>query len=1100
MNQKFTFLRFFYLALFLYSFNLSAQVTSSNISGVVTDDKNESLPGATIIAVHVPSGTKYVAVSDVNGRYILPFVRVGGPYKVTVSFVSFKEQSKEGINANLGTSANVNFKLLNTENQLDEIVIKSDKSDIFSSGRTGASTTIGKEAISSMPTIGRTINDFTRLTPQASGKSFGGQDTRLNNITIDGAVFNNGFGLGDQPGARTGISPISLDAIEEVQVNIAPFDVRQTGFTGAGINAVTRSGNNKFQGSLFTMLRSNSKAFIGTKADGQTVNISEFKKNVYGFRLGGPIIKDKLFFFVNTELESLTSPGTTWLANRGQTGSNVTRVLATDLDGVSAQMAKLGFATGPYENYNFKTTGNKFLARLDWNINQKNKFNIRFSKLDGGSENPISNSASAGSGNRSQSANAMSFFNSGYVLNEDYFSTLAELNTNISSKLSNNLIIGYTDNNEDRAYLSDKVFPTIDILDGNNRTYISSGFDPFTPNNLLNYNTFQVFDNLTYYSGKHTITGGVALERFVSNNSFYSASNGVYVFNNLADFYKATDAYIANPGDPKSDVKLNAFQYRFDFGGGAVPPLQTMRATTPGVYLQDEYQVKPNLKLTLGLRVDVPIVDQTSLENTVVSKLPFLDERGSSQNYNTGKLPTNNPLWSPRVGFNWDVKNDKTIQVRGGTGVFTGRPPFVWLSNQIGNNGILSGFTNNATNVQFTLDPAKYKPATADPYAAATFDIAVADQNYKFPQVWKSNLAVDYKLPGGVIATGELLYSKNINAVQYVNTNLNPASRVFEGPDKRPRFAGGTANRVNSRVTNNIVLKSTDAGYSYSATIKLEKPFNNGFYAMGAYTFGETKDLTSAGSIAFGSWTGNSIYSSPNTPELSYSNFDQRHRAIAALNYKLNYGGDFGGSTTFSLFYEGRNLGRYSLGYAGDMNLDGVFNNDLMFVPNNGTDMTFLPLTVTSVVNNVSTSTVFSPQQQAEAFDKFISSNSQLNALRGTNVSRNGLTLPWYNSADIGILQEVKLKSGQNENALQIRFDILNVANLFNDKWGVLKNTSTRFPLSSAGVNATSGVPQFRMATQQVDGKPVLLKDSYLPSISTGSVWGAQLTLRYIFN
>lgn len=1094
MNQKTTFMRIALMAFFgmVLSFSGIAQVTSSAISGVVTDSKKEGLPGATIVALHVPSGTKYAAMSDVNGRYVIPAVRVGGPYKVSVTFIGFKDQSKDGVIANLGTAANVSFILADNNTTLDELVVRSEKSDIFSSGRTGAATTIGKEQINSMPTIGRTINDFTRLTPQASGKSFGGQDTRLNNITIDGAVFNNGFGLGDQPGARTGISPISLDAIEEVQVNIAPFDVRQTGFTGAGINAVTRSGNNQVQGSVFTMFRDNGKSFIGTTANGETVNIADFKKNVYGFRLGGPIIKDKVFFFVNAELESLTSPGNTWLANRGQTGSNVSRVLASDLDGVSAQMAKLGFETGPYENYNFKTTGNKFLGRIDWNINQKNKFNIRVSKLDGGADNPISNSASAGAGNRSFSANAMSYFNSGYILNEDYFSTLAELNTTISNKLSNNLIVGYTINNEDRAYLSDKVFPTIDILDGSNRTYISSGFDPFTPNNLLNYNTFQIFDNLSYYAGKHTITGGVALERFTSNNSFYAASNGVYVFNTLADFYKATDAYLANPANPISDVKLNAFQYRFDFAGGSAPPLQTMKATTPGLYIQDEYQARPNLKFTLGLRVDVPFIEQTSLENTVVSGLTFKDETGASVKYNTGVLPSGNPLWSPRFGFNWDVKSDKSIQVRGGSGIFTGRPPFVWLSNQIGNNGILSGFTNNATGVQFTLDPGKYKPATADPYAASTFDIAVADENYKFPQVWKTNLAIDYKLPGGIIATGEFIYSKNINAVQYLNANLKEPVATFAGPDARPRFAGGTANRLNSNITNNIVLKSTNQGYGYQATIKLEKPFSNGLFAMAAYTFGETKDLTSAGSIAFGSWTGNQIYSSPNKPELSYSNFDQRHRAIAALNYKLNYGGKIGGSTTFSLFYEGRNLGRHSLGYAGDMNLDGVFNNDLMFIPNKGSDMTFLPLTVSGKT--------FSPVEQAAAFEKFISSNDQLDALRGTYAKRNAFTLPWYNSADFGILQEIKVKTGNSINALQVRFDILNVANLLNDKWGVLKITSTRLPLSSAGVNNTTGTPQFRMATQQKGGVPVLLEDSYVPSISTGSLWGAQLTVRYSFN
>jgi hypothetical protein len=1092
MNQKTTFLRNAGMLLLglVMTFTAFSQVTSSSITGIVTDGAGEGLPGATVVATHVPSGSKYGTVTDVNGRYAIPSVRVGGPYKVSVTFVGFKDQTKEGIIANLGTSANVNFKLSDNSTSLDELVVKSDKSDVFSSGRTGAATTIGKDAITSMPTIGRTINDFTRLTPQASGKSFGGQDTRLNNITIDGAVFNNGFGLGDQPGARVGISPISLDAIEEVQVNIAPFDVRQTGFTGAGINAVTRSGNNTVQGSVFTMFRDNGKAFLGTKVNDETLTNATFKKNVYGFRLGGPIIKDKLFFFVNAELESLTTPGTTWLANRGQTGSNITRTLASDLDAVSAQMAKLGFETGPYENYNFSTTGNKFLARVDWNINPKNKFNIRVSKLDGGSQNPISNSSSAGSGNRGNNSSSMSYFNSGYILNEDYFSTLAELNTTVSSKLSNNLIVGFTKNNEDRAYLSDKVFPTIDILQDNS-TYISAGFDPFTPNNLLNYSTFQFFDNLTYYAGKHVITGGIALESFKSNNSFYAASNSAYVFNSLADFYTATNAYLANPSNPSPTVTLNKFQYRFDFAGGQAPPLQVMKATTPGVYIQDEFQAKPNLKLTYGLRVDIPIVEQTSLENTVVTGLTFKDETGASVKYNTGVLPSGNPLWSPRVGFNWDVKSDKTLQIRGGSGIFTGRPPFVWLSNQIGNNGILAGYTTDTKGVAFTLDPTRYKPAGADPYAASTFDIAVADKNYKFPQVWKTNIAADYKLPGGIIATGEFVYTKNINAVQYINANLVAPTATFAGPDARPRFAGGTANRINSKITNNIVLKSTNQGYGTQSTIKLEKPFGNGLYAMAAYTYSATKDITSAGSIAFGSWTGNAIYGGPNTAELTNSNNNLRHRAIAALNYKVNYGGKLGGATTFSVFYEGRNLGNYSLVYAGDMNLDGISNNDLIYVPNKASDMTFVALTAGGKT--------YSPEEQAAAYDKFISQNSQLDAMRGSYAKRNSIQMPWYNSTDISVTQDIKLKTGNSSNALQVRFDILNVGNLLNSKWGVVKTLTTNRPLTSAGVTA-AGVPTFRMATQQVNGQTVLLQDSYVPSISTGSVWGSQLSIRYTFN
>ncbi len=1095
MIKKFTLGRlvFMLIGFFVISNLALAQVTTSAISGNVSDNKGEALPGATVVALHVPSGTKYGTITDVDGRYIMPAVRVGGPYKVSVTFVGFQAEVVDGVIANLGSSANVNFKMVEDGQTLQEVIVRSSKSDVFSSERTGAATTIGKDAIAALPTVGRSINDFTRLTPQSSGKSFSGQDSRLNNITIDGAVFNNGFGLGDQPGARTGVAPISLDAIEEIQVNVAPYDVRQSGFTGAGVNAVTKSGTNELSGSVFYMTQKNSKTYFGSKVKGEDLPLNYPSKEILGFRLGGALVKNKLFFFVNGEFEKFSSPATTWVANRGQSGSNVTRVLATDLDRVSAQMSKLGFETGPYENFNLNTVGNKFLARLDWNISDKHKFNLRYSMLDGGSDQLISNSNSAGFGPRRTVSDAMSYRNSGYIINEDIKSLIGELNSTLSNKLANTLILGYTSNNEDRAYFSSPVIPTIDIqVDG--KTYISSGFDPFTPNNLLNYRTIQFADNLTYFAGKHTVTAGVAVENFISNNSFYSASNGVYVFNSVDDFMSATDAYLANPASPASVATLKRFEYRYGFSNDPIPPLQVMKATTPGVYFQDDIQLTPNFKLMAGLRVDIPILEQTALENTYVSGVSFKDETGASVKYNTGVLPSGNPLWSPRLGFNLDVKGDKTLQFRGGTGIFTGRPPFVWLSNQVGNNGVLSGFTrqDNSTNA-FTLDPSVYKPAGSDPYApGTTFDIAVADENYKFPQVWRTNLAVDQKLPGGVIATAEFILNKNINAVYYINANQKETVGQFAGPDTRERYQGSsTANRLDSRIVRNIVLKSTNQGYGYSASLKLEKPFTNGFFAMAAYNFGVNKDLTSAGSIASGSFEGNATVHGNNFPELAFSDNDQRHRVISSLSYKLNYGTKFGGSTQISLFYEGRNQGRYSYVYSGDMNQDGISNNDLVYIPNTASELTFLTLT--------SGGKTFTPEEQKAAFDKYINQDPYLSKHRGEYSQRNGALLPWIHQVDLGVVQNINIMTGGKMNTLQVRFDILNFGNMLNNNWGSYTNFVQNRILTSAGPTA-AGVPQYRLSTQTIGGQTQLLQDSFLPSISTASVWRAQLGLRYIFN
>ncbi len=1091
MNRKGLLFKAACLTLFAFvlislSGQVQAQVTSSSISGQVTDNKGAALPGATVVATHLPSGSQYGTVTNESGRYTIPSVRVGGPYKVVVTYVGYNEQVKENIFANLGTAANVSFNMLDEGTQLGEVTVSSSRSDIFSSERTGAATTISKELLNSLPTVGRTINDFTRLTPQGNGRSFGGQDSRLNNITIDGAVFNNGFGLGDQPGGRTGVAPISLDAIEEVQVNIAPFDVRQSGFTGAGINAVTRSGTNQITGSVFHLFSNNK--MVGTKAGEQDFTASDFTKQVTGFRIGAPLIKNKLFLFVNGEWEKRVDPAdlNNWVADRGQGGNNVTRVKATDLDALSTFMRdKYGLETGGYENLNLNTMGNKFLARLDWNINRNHKFNVRFSYLNGGSENLISNSSSAGFGSRRTNANSMSFKNSGYVLNEDILSLVGELSSNFGGKLSNSLIMGFTSNNEDRSYLTPGLFPTIDILE-NGSTYMSVGMDPFTPNNLLNYKTFQFIDNLSYYVGKHTITAGISVERFTSNNSFYSASNGVWVYNSLADFYASANG--------ATNVNTRRFQYRYSLQGGDVPPLQQLKVLYPGAYIQDEFQATPNLKLTAGIRVDVPIFGNTALENPITRDYNFRLPDGASVQTNTANLPDARPLWSPRVGFNWDVTGEKITQIRGGTGVFSGRPPFVWISNQIGNNGVLTGFldSQNATAFPFTTDPGKYAPTTAD-ISRATFDLATTDKAYKFPQIWRTNFAVDQKLPGGLIGTFEVIIDKNVNVTKYYNINQKDiGTTTFAGPDNRPRYAGNAAaNRLNTNVTRNIYLTNSNKGGSSMFTFKLERPFTKGLYAMGAYTYGNTKDLTSAGSIASGSFEGNPTVNGNNFAGLSFSNGDQRHRAIASVSYRINYGGDFGGSTQFGFFYEGRNQGRYNYSYNGDMNGDGIFNNDLIFVPKNASDLRFLPLTTGGQT--------FSPEQQATAYEAFIKQDPYLSSIRGQYSERNGGIAPWRHTFDFSVVQEFYINIAGTRNTFQLRADILRAGNAINRNWGIGDNLVNSRPITSAGT-AADGTPQFRMTTQNKNGQAVLIQDTFVKSSGIGDVWQAQIGLRYTFN
>jgi hypothetical protein len=1087
------------LVLIIQQNSYAQGVTTASMTGFIQDDKGEGLPGANVVAIHVPSGTQYGTSTQVNGRYNIPGMRTGGPYKVTVSFVGYKEQIKENIYLNLGTAANVSFTMVEDGKELSEVVVTATRNDVFSSERTGAATNIGKEALNSMPTLSRSLNDFTRLTPQASGNgTFGGADNRFNNITIDGSIFNNSFGLAGQPGGRTNTSPISLDAIEEVQVSLAPYDVRQAGFTGAGVNAVTKSGTNELSGSMFYNIRN--QQFVGTKAKENDVITQDFNNTQYGFRLGGPIIKNKLFFFANAEIERRSSPGTNFRANTGgeTVTGNVTRVLQSDLDQLSAFMReRFNYETGPYQGYNNELKGDKFLIKLDYNINDRHKLSVRYTWLNSQSDILLSNSTTVG-GDRRSNLNSLNYKNSNYIQGEKIRSIIGELNSNFKGKFSNNLIIGYTYQNEDRVPVG-QFFPLIDILQGG-QNYISLGFEPFTPNNKLDYSTFQMQDNLTYYGRKHTITGGFNVERFAFNNVFFPFSNGSFAYNSLQDFYSAANAFLTNPNATVSPVQARRYRLNYSALPGGAEPVQPTRVTYVGAYLQDEFQAAENFKLTFGVRFDIPFFDNTGYRNPVVEGLTFRDETNAATRYSTDKLPDPAILWSPRLGFNWDVFNNKTTQIRGGSGIFTGRPAFVWISNQIGNNGVLTGLTDiqNTTAFPFSPDVRRYIPA--NPTLPPSFNLALTDPNFRFPQIWRTNIAVDQQLPWGVIGTVELIYSRDVNGVYYIDANREAATTNFTGPDSRPRFPGSglagaalnNAVRINDNVTDAIVLKNNNKGSAFNFTVKLEKPFSKGFNAMVAYNYGASRNLVDPGSIAFSSWTGYSTVRGNNLPDAAFSNNDQRHRIIGAISYRLDYGI---GATSFNLFWEGRNQGRFTYSYNGDMNGDGVNGNDLLYIPRNASETVFLPLTV----GTGAAARTFSPQEQADAFERFIQQDEYLNSRRGQYAERNGAIIPWIYQADFSIIQDFYVKIGGKRNTFQIRADINNVGNLINKNWGVGRAIFTTTPLAAAGVNA-QGVPQFRMVNVGTTTDPRLPSETYRNRTTLGDVWQAQLSLRYIFN
>ena len=1080
----------------------SQGVTTSAVTGLIVDNQNNPLPSANIIAVHDPSGTTYGTASRANGRYSIPGMRVGGPYTITVSFVGFEKQAKGNVFLNLGVATDVDFVLQTQGIQTEEVTVVGKRDAIFSSDRTGAATSIDLGTIQAIPTISRRIQDLIRLSPFSTGSSFAGQDNRLNNFTVDGSYFNNSFGLAGSPGDRTGVSPISLDAIEQVQINVAPYDVRQGNFVGAGINTVTKSGNNDISGSVYYNYRH--QGLVGLEAGDLSYNPGTFKYNLIGVRLGGPVIKNKLFFFGSFEDDTQTSPGTTFRANNGGEAAvgSVTRVLASDLNSLSSYLkSNFGYETGPYQGYDFEIPSTRFLARLDYNLNDNNKLSLRYTHLDSQTDQLVSNSSSLGVGSRRGSNNSLNFQNSNYIILENIRSIIGEWNSRLTDNLANNLILGYTYNDESRESRG-TLFPLVEILDGDigagTINYTTFGFEPFTPNNELRYKTFQLQNNLTWYLTNHYITFGISGEKYESENVFFPGSQSAYVYRSLSDFYADANASLQNPNRDSSNINLRRFQVRWSNIPGQDKPVQPLKVFYAGAYAQDEWQVNRKLKMTLGLRIDIPFFEATGYKNANADALSFRDEEGNSVKYETEKLPDANPLFSPRVGFNWDVWGDRSTQLRGGSGIFTGKPAYVWISNQIGNTGVLTGFlqADNTNKYPFSPDPNHYKPTNVTGAPASSYELALTDPDFKFPQLWRTNIAVDQLLPMGLVGTFEFLYSRDVNGISYINANLPAAQSSFSGVDNRPKW---TSNRINSNVSNATVLKNQSEGYSYNIAATVEKTFDRGWYAKFGYSYGVSKNTVDPGSIAFGSWSGNQISGDPNNPSVAYSNAfgggTPGDKVFLGVSYRAEYF-NFG-ATTISLYWGGvKNsifgYSNYSYTFSGDLNGDGSTNNDLIYIPRDPSEMNFEQYT--------SSGRTFTVADQITAWNAYIENDEYLRRNRGEYAERGAASLPMVFRADLSIIQEVFANFLGKRNSLQFRADVINFGNLLNKDWGVGErftwgSNNNVQPLVSRGADANGKVLyRFRNTGNELKTDPLS------PSNFIEDVFQIQFSARYNFN
>jgi len=1096
-------------------------VTTGAITGIVSDSQQQPVAGASVIAIHEPSGTTYEGVTRGDGRFSIPGMRVGGPYTVTVAYVgaggtAFAPETQADVSVNLGVGTDLEFSVVPIAVQ-EEVTVTAQTDPVFSSTRTGAATSVSRADIALLPTISGRISDVTRLTPQATGSSFAGQDNRQNNMTVDGSYFNSSFGLGQgQPGGRTLVAPISLESIEQVQVSVAPFDVRQGNFIGGAVNTVTRSGTNQFTGSVYYRMRN--EDYVGTEARGLTVNPGTFTFRNTGVWVGAPIVRNKLFVFGNYENEEKAAPLHTFTANAGgqPVGGSVSRVLASDLDTLSAFLKQnFSYSTGGYQNLPAETPAKRYLVRGDYNLDNSNKISFRYSQLDSSDGKILSGSTSAGLG-RTLGTGFLPFEASNYAQLENIRSGVGEWNSVLGSSMSHSLIAGYTTNNENRRDPG-KLFPFVDILAADGTTYASFGSEPFTPNNELLFHTYQVQDNVTKFTNRHSLTVGGTLQRYQSDNSFFNCcKQSAYVYNSLTDFYADANGFLANPNRTTSPVTPRRFQVRWMNIPGLDKPLQTLKVWYGGAYAQDEWRPKRNLTVTAGVRFDVASFDNTTYPNPNADALTFRDETGAAVQYSSGRLPEPKTLWSPRAGFNWDVAGDQQTQVRGGTGVFTGPPLYVWISNQLGNTGVLQGslLEDNPRTRPFSPDIDRYKPANVTGAPAASYELDVTDNSFKFPQVWRTNIAVDRRLPGGITGTAEFVYNRDVNGIYYINANLPAAQSAFVGVDVRPRWtgvacaaptAGPCVTRINNaagnQVTAAIVMKNQSVGSSWNASGTLSKALYHGLTLKGAYSYGDAKNTIDPGSTAVSSWGLNQTRTDPNNPGLGRSQSAQGHRVFAQTSYSRSYFGF--GATTIAAFWEaspslngaGSGIGTTaSYVFAGDMNGDGGSGNDLIYIPRNTSEMNFVAFTAGGVT--------FTPEQQAQAFEAYINQDKYLRKHRGEYAERGGVWNPLVKRMDLSITQDVFRNIGGNRNAGQFRVDFTNFGNLLNHNWGVSQRLVVPITqaygaqiLTNPGVDAQGRVT-YRLAT--ASGQ--LVTKTFQSQSTLSDVYQFLLSFRYSFN
>lgn len=1068
--------------------------TTSGMNGMVVDSNGEPIPGATVIAVHKPTNAQFGNVTDITGNYRLSNMNVGGPYTITISFVGFETFTQPNVYLDLGQTYRLDTQLSDEVTTLEAVEVIATSGDVFDGNRSAPATVVNDYTIHQLPTVSRDLNDFTRLTPLANTNvgidgaiSFGGLNNRYNSVFIDGAATNDYFGLASNGtnGGQTGISPISVDGIEQFQVVLAPYDVTQGGLAGAGISAVSRTGSNEFEGSAWYLV-SNEGLAGKTPTDDPNVErtkLADFSNKTYGVRIGGPIVKDKLFFFALAEIQRDETPQPFALSE--YLGDADAAVLNSVGDLVRNQY---GYEPGAWEQTSNKLDGEKFMLNLDWNINRKHKLAVRYRFTKATQVGP------------DRSSNTLvNFSNSGQTFPSTTNNGSIELKSNFSNS-SNSLLLGITTVRDDRE-VTGQPFPSISIDDGANGASIVLGGEPFSHSNVVNQDVITLTNNFNLYRGRHTLTFGTHNEYFSIFNVFLPFHPPQYTFSSTDKFLQSIpEAYLFLYGHEQFDEQQ---------GDDAISVAADFNTLQLGFYVQDEFQVNDNLKLTGGIRVDIPIFLTDGPGNTQFDPGIFENAGYDLQGATAGKVPSTQLHWSPRFGFNWDVNGDKNTQIRGGLGIFTSRIPYVWPGGIYLRNGLTSGFTatfngdgfappsgDGSLGIPFEPDLTNQPSNKVSPQG----DIDLFADDFKFPQIFKMSLGVDHKLPWwGLIGTLDAQYTSKLNDINYtmVNKPLNPVGNLTGTPDTRPIFDGSLLDPTYNYIT---LADNTNKGNTFSFTAQVQKPLQNGFTGSLAYSYTHAESLFD-GTIFINANQWNEYHSvtGRNSPAgLQRSQFATGSRIVAFVSKRWEYAENF--ATSFSLFYNGQSGLPFSYLYNDN---DGMLNNDdpnldeprnLIYIPATENDIIFGEL-VDDGMGGQMVVEAANAAQQWQALDAFIEGDDYLSENRGQYAQRNGGRMPFESILDLRIGQEFFINTAGGRHSLEVSLDVFNFTNLLNKDWGrrYQISDSQNFQLINfVGFLPNSNTPTFSFSDP---GDPW----SVIQSGVYSARWSARLGLRYTF-